>query len=376
MSRLAEKLALARINWGLILLTLLLAVLGLVNLYSASAVRLGDGISVAEHFQRQCQWVLAGFFCMLLCMFIDYRKLVSSAEILLLLSLGLLILALFIGGGPGGVRRWLFLGPLSFQPGEAVKISVMLAAAKYLARGKELLGWKELGITLLIGLVPSVLVHKQPDLGTAVSIMLILGGMMLYRGVEPRILKAGLIILAIMPLLAVKLVIPNLLDYQRERIVGFVNPEQAGPDAVYQHKQARIAIGSGQMWGKGYLEGTQSKLRFLPARHTDFAVAVFGEEWGFAGSVVLLAVFCLFLLSIYATAREARDRFGSMFTAGIFFYFFWQIFINMGMVLGMMPVVGIPLPFISYGGSATMVNFCLVGLALNISMRRFVFRAA
>ncbi|MDR2051497.1 MAG: rod shape-determining protein RodA [Deltaproteobacteria bacterium] len=367
-----EKHPLAQANWVLVLLTIALAGLGLINLYSASAVRLGEGISVDSHFQKQCLWVLLGAGCMLICMFFDYRRLISSAEPLLLLSIALLLLVLFTGGT---VRRWLPLGPVNFQPSEAVKISVLLVGAKILSRGKDPLNWKELGGVMLVGLVPAALILKQPDLGTAVIVLLILGGMILYRGVKIKIIKVCVLVLILSPVALVKLVIPNLLDYQRDRILGFVNPEKVNPDSIYQNKQAKIAIGSGQTWGKGYLEGTQSKLRFLPAKHTDFAIAVFGEEWGFAGSVALVALFCFFLLSIYATAREARDSFGSIFTAGVFFYFFWQIFVNIGMVLGMMPVVGIPLPFISYGGSASLVNFCLVGLVLNVSMRRFVFRA-
>ena len=142
----------------------------------------------------------------------------------------------------------------------------------------------------------------------------------------------------------------------------------------YHIIQSRIAIGSGELWGKGFKEGTQSQLRFLPERHSDFAVAVFGEEWGFVGCVALVTLFCLFLLSIFSTAAQAKDRFGSMLVVGVFFYFFWQILINMGMVIGIMPVVGIPLPFISYGGSATVVNFTLLGIVLNVSMRRFMFK--
>ena len=143
---------------------------------------------------------------------------------------------------------------------------------------------------------------------------------------------------------------------------------------IREGRDTTSSIGSGQIWGKGFLEGTQSKLSFLPEKHTDFAIAVFGEEWGFVGCVALMALFSLFLLSIFETVRGAKDRFGSNLAAGIFIYFFWQIFINAGMVVGIMPVVGIPLPFISYGGSATVVNFSLIGLVLNISMRRFLFK--
>lgn len=362
-------------NWPLLVVMVLLAVFGLANLYSASAVRMEDGISVAGYFQKQILWVCVGALCMILFMFFDYRRFSTVAEVLLLLSLGALLLVFVMGSHGGGARRWLSFGPISFQPSEAVKISVMIMAAKMLAKGKEPLGWADLAKVLGMALVPTALVLKQPDLGTALIVLFIVGGMILYRGVKRQILKLGVLLLVLSPVVMVEFVIPNLHDYQRQRIVGFINPDEASPGALYQNNQSEIAIGSGQAWGKGFLEGTQSKLRFLPAKHTDFAVAVFGEEWGFAGSLLLISLFCLFLLCIQATARDAKDRFGSILAAGVFFYFFWQILINIGMVLGIMPVVGIPLPFISYGGTATIVNFCLVGLVINISMRRFVFKS-
>mgnify|MGYP000963794858 CR=1 FL=1 len=164
-------------------------------------------------------------------------------------------------------------------------------------------------------------------------------------------------------------------DYQKQRVLTFLNPGDDPLGAGYHILQSRIAIGSGELWGKGYMEGMMNKLNFLPERHSDFALAVFGEEWGFVGCVALVTLFCLFLLSIFSTVVQAKDRFGSMLAVGVFFYFFWQICINMGMVIGLMPVVGIPLPFISYGGSATVVNFTLLGIVLNVSMRRFMFKS-
>lgn len=370
-----DKNAILHSNWPLLVVMGMLLVLGMANLYSASAVRLEDGISVAAYFQKQILWICVGLVCLVFFMLFDYRRLSSMAEVLLVLSLLLLIMVFVAGTQGGGARRWLTFGPVSFQPSEAVKISVMILVAKMLSKGREPLGWLELLKVLAVGLLPTAMVLKQPDLGTAMIILLIVGGMILYRGVKKRILQLGVVLLLLSPLVVVEFVLPNLHDYQRQRIIGFISPDQASPGALYQNHQSEIAIGSGQTWGKGFLEGTQSKLRFLPAKHTDFAIAVFGEEWGFSGALILVSLFCLFLLSIQATARDAKDRFGSTLAAGIFFYFFWQIFINIGMVLGMMPVVGIPLPFISYGGSATIVNFCLVGLVLNISMRRFVFKS-
>lgn len=370
-----EKNRISQSNWPLLIFVVLLVILGMANLYSASAVRMEDGISVASYFQKQLLWVFVGLACMVVFMFFNYRRLSSMAEIFLILSIGFLLLVFVIGSEGGGARRWLNFGPISFQPSEAVKISVMIMAAKMLSNGREPLGWRDLAKVLLVTLVPMALVLKQPDLGTALIVLFIVGSMVLYRGVKKQILKVGIVLLVLSPFVLVELIIPNLHDYQRQRIIGFVNPEQASPGALYQNNQSEIAIGSGQAWGKGFLEGTQSKLRFLPAKHTDFAIAVFGEEWGFAGNLLLVSLFCLFLLSIQTTARDAKDRFGSVLAAGVFFYFFWQILINIGMVLGMMPVVGIPLPFISYGGTATIVNFCLVGLVINISMRRFVFKS-
>ena len=178
-----------------------------------------------------------------------------------------------------------------------------------------------------------------------------------------------------MPLLGAFMWFVGMHDYQRQRVLTFLNPGDDPRGTGYHILQSRIAIGSGEIWGKGFAEGTQSQLRFLPERHSDFAVAVFGEEWGFVGCVALVTLFCLFLLSIFSTAVQAKDRFGSMLVVGVFFYFFWQIVINMGMVIGLMPVVGIPLPFISYGGTSMLVNFLLLGIVLNVSMRRFMFKS-
>jgi rod shape determining protein RodA len=227
-----------------------------------------------------------------------------------------------------------------------------------------------LGRALLVGLVPAGLIIKQPDLGSGLSVLLLLGGMILFKGLRKRVFQV------------LCLVVPVCLpfgwfflhDYQKQRILTFLDPGNDPLGAGYHILQSQIAIGSGGFWGKGFLEGTQSQLRFLPEKHTDFAFAVFGEEWGFAGAMLLLGLFCAFLYQIFIVSQEAKDEFGSFLCAGVFFYFFWQVLINMGMVLGLMPVVGIPLPFISYGGSASVVNFCLIGLVMNVSMRRFVFK--
>ncbi len=359
-------------NWPLLGLTFLLFALGLLNLYSASGFRLEEGLSVNPYYQKQFLWGCLGLGCMLFFAILDYRHLRLLAWPLFIASVLLLLAVPMWGKTIYGAKRWISLGFFNLQPSELAKITILLVGAKILSAKQGRLDWAGLFFVLGIGMLPAGLIIMQPDLGSGLNLLLLLGGIILYRGLTARVMKTMALVL---PML-VPLGWFVLKDYQKQRIITFLNPGSDPRGAGYHIIQSQIAIGSGELWGKGFLAGTQSQLRFLPEKHTDFAVAVFGEEWGFVGSITLLSFFCLFLLSIFSTARDAKDRFGSFLAAGVFFYFFWQILINMGMVLGLMPVVGIPLPFISYGGSATVVNFCLVGLVLSVSMRRFVFKSS
>lgn len=358
------------INWPLLGAAIILFLLGLLNLYSASGYRLEEGMNVAPYFNKQMIWGLMGMCGMIIFMFFDYRHLKTMAWPLFWTAVLLLIAVFFVGKTIYGARRWLDLGFMNFQPSELAKIAVLIVGARILSREREPLDFLRLAYVLGVGLILAGLVIKQPDLGSGLSIIMILGGMILFRGVTARVFKTCIVAIpALLPLSWF-----FLHDYQKQRIMTFLDPTTDPLGAGYHIIQSEIAIGSGGFWGKGFLEGTQSQLRFLPERHTDFAVAVFGEEWGFAGTMILLSLFCFFLYQLVIIARDARGLFGSYLAAGVFFYFFWQILINTGMVLGLMPVVGIPLPFISYGGSGTLVNFCLVGLVLNVSMRRFLFK--
>ena len=359
------------INWGLVSTLIILFCIGLGNLYSASGTRVEDGVTFTSFYQRQMIWGLCGILCMIISMSFDYRQLRNFAWPFFFISILLLILVPIIGKSVYGAKRWLALGPLSLQPSEFAKLAVLILSARLLAKDGKPLGWKEFIAILSVGLIPSALILAQPDLGTTLMLLLILGGMILFHGIKGYVFKTCLFAL---PCIVAFMWFVGMHDYQRQRILTFLNPSNDPRGTGYHILQSRIAIGSGELWGKGFTEGTQSQLRFLPERHSDFAVAVFGEEWGFVGCVVLVSLFCLFLLAIFSTVVQAKDRFGSMLVVGVFFYFFWQILINMGMVIGLMPVVGIPLPFISYGGSATLVNFTLLGIVLNVSMRRFIFK--
>jgi len=365
-----DRRLVSHINWGLLILTAILFLVGVMNLYSASTLRVAAGVELDAYFKKQLLWGGAGLCAMTALLLIDYRHLKSVSWPYFFLCLVLLVGVSVAGKTIYGAKRWLDLGFFNLQPTELAKIAVLILGARLMARMEGRLGWVNLGKALLIGLVPAAFVFKQPDLGSALNILLILGGMILFKGITPGVFKVLVVAL------------PSLLpfgwfflhDYQKQRILTFLDPGNDPLGAGYHIIQSQIAIGSGGFWGKGFLEGTQSQLRFLPEKHTDFAFAVFGEEWGFCGAMVLLVLFCSFLYQIYIVSLEAKDDFGSYIAAGVFFYFFWQILINMGMVLGIMPVVGIPLPFISYGGSASVVNFCMIGLVLNVAMRRFVFK--
>jgi len=357
-------------NWGLLALTLVISAIGIMNLYSASGIRIEDGISVASYYQRQIIWCGAGVLIMLICLCFNYRRLEALALPAYIVSVLLLLSVPVVGVVIMGARRWISFGLFNFQPSEMAKFTVLLMGAKFLSFNSDPLGWRRLVQTLFIGGIPAFLVMTQPDLGTALTILALVGGMIIFHGLIPRVLKTCLVLIP----MTLPLAWFTLHDYQKLRILAFLDPASDPRGAGYQVLQAEIAIGSGSIWGKGFLQGTQHQLRFLPEKHTDFAIAVFGEEWGFIGCLVLLTLFCLFMLRIVDTVRDAKDRFGSTLVAGIFFYFCWQMLVNMGMVMGLMPVVGIPLPFISYGGSAAIVNFALIGLVLNVSMRRFMFK--
>lgn len=358
-------------NWSLLALMLLLYLIGVTNLYSASGTRLDSGMSFSGFYQRQLLWGIFGLCGMVAAISFDYRRLRNLAWPFFLISLILLLLVPVAGKTIYGAKRWLSLGFMSIQPSEMAKLAVLLIAARILSREARPLGWKNFLSVIAVVILPCSLVILQPDLGTTLMILLILAGMVLFHGLRGYVFKTCLLIA---PCAAALMWFAGMHDYQRQRILTFLNPGNDPRGTGYHILQSRIAIGSGQLWGKGFTEGTQSQLRFLPERHSDFAVAVFGEEWGFVGCLVLITLFCLFLLAIFSTASQAKDRFGSLLVVGVFFYFFWQIFINIAMVIGLMPVVGIPLPFISYGGSATVLNFTLIGIVLNVSMRRFMFK--
>lgn len=360
----------SQINWKLVLSFIALCIVGLVNLYSASGIRTEDGIFVSLFFHKQLLWELLSLLIMIAVIVVDYRHFYAMATTIFIVTILLLLAVPFFGKTVYGAKRWLSFGFFNVQPSEIAKMAVLLMGAKLLSRRKESLDWGELIIITIIASIPAFLVLSQPDLGTTICMLAILAGIIIFRGLKFSVVRILLLLLPV--LLPVFWFL--LRDYQKKRILTMLSPERDPLGAGYHVIQSQIAIGSGGIFGSGYLGGSQSQLRFLPEKHTDFALSVFGEEWGFIGLMCLLGLYIVFLSGIFEIIRDAKDRFGSYLCVGIFFYFFSQIFVNMGMVMGIMPVVGIPLPFISYGGTSTVVNFIFIGILINVSLRRFVFK--
>jgi rod shape determining protein RodA len=284
----------------------------------------------------------------------------------------LLLLVLVAGKTSMGATRWLHLGFFNIQPSEPMKIVIIMTFARFFTSFQTMQGLslRELGLPLLILAVPALLIMKQPDLGTAIMIILIVGTIILYVGVRWSTIVT--LVLAAIPSGYVGWHY-LLRDYQKNRILNFVNPERDPLKSGYHLIQSKIAVGSGGLSGKGFMLGTQSQLRFLPEQHTDFAFSVFAEEWGFVGCLVVIVLYLLLVLWGLQVAARCNDRFGSLLAVGVTTMLGWHIIINMGMVIGLFPVVGVPLPFFSYGGTSMVTSMIGIGVLLNISMRRFMF---
>ena len=353
-------------DWWLFLAVLMLMAIGFINLNSA-------GTATGYPFQwRQLRWYIAGTVVMLgLVVFLDYRLLSTYSIPIYLFIVFVLILVLLIGKSAGGSRRWLSLGFMNFQPSELAKLITVIVLSSYFYRNdRPQYCLKDLWLPGILTLVPVYLIYCQPDLGTALFLVIIFASLVYMARLRwtSFLLVLGSV-LAVLPFIWEK-----LKPYQKGRVLSFLFPERDPLGAGYHVLQSKIAIGSGQIWGKGYMAGTQAHLSFLPEVHTDFVFSVWSEEWGLVGAVFLLSIYFLILYRGFLIASQTRERFGAFLAFGITSMFFWQVVINIGMVMGLMPVVGIPLPLISYGGSSVFTTLLGIGLLLNIRSRRFMFQ--
>ena len=360
---------LMNIDWVLIMPIFIIVTLGIVTVYSATHGRLEPHLE--DFYLKQIYWFGAGLVLMVLMTFVDYQLLSRAAYFLLALGILLLIAVFLVGRVASGARRWLVLGPLSFQPSELVKVFLVLSFARYFteARREGGLRFRDLLIPLLMLAIPFTLIAKQPDLGTALVLCFVAGALIFASGFPLKIL----LLMMGGGVIAMPVAWTFLKDYQKVRIITLLNPDFDPLGAGYHSWQSKIAIGSGGFWGKGLLAGTQSGLNFLPEKHTDFIFAVFAEEWGFVGATALIVLYLILVLRGISIAYASKDRLGSLIATGLVVMLSVYILFNIGMTAGLTPVVGLPLPLFSYGGSSMLATMIAIGLLLNIRMRRFLY---
>lgn len=357
----------ARFDWPLFFAVLLISAVGLFNLYSAT-----HGTRHAEKFDQQVVRLVIGAGLFFLVTFLDYRTLVRVAWFLLWLTIIAIIVVALLGDKSlaKGSQRWLNFGPFRLQPSEIAKVAVILTLAKmFQDHDVAALSWRQILPRLAAIAAPVFLIAIQPDLGSAVLLALIILsiGFLAVTKLWPVV---GITVfgLAMIPLLW-----ENMHEYQKQRVLAFLDPSADPTGSGWHTRQSIFAVGSGRLSGKGFMEGTQNQFDFLPEHWTDFPFSVWAEEWGFFGSVALLLLFAFMILWTLNVAMVARDKCGSVICVGAAAMMFWHFAVNIAMVLGMAPVVGVTLPFISYGGSSLISCFVVMGLVSSVSLRRHGF---
>jgi len=361
-----DRRLLQNFDWALLALIAILLTMGLVNLNSATHAVSG----LAEEVRRQLLAIGVGSIAFFLTVAIDNRHYERLALPIFGLCLALLVATLIFAPVTRGSQAWLFGGRL--QPSEFAKIGLILALSHYFHRNPpgETRRLRELARPALIVALPVGLIALQRDMGVALLTLLIGSTYLVFVRVPWRA-WVGVAVLGIAGLISLWMFV--LAPYQQRRILDVIDPGRDPLASGYQAIQSRIAVGSGGLFGTGYLEGTQTQLRFLPTQHTDFAFSVLAEEWGFVGSVAALSVYLVLLLWGTVVVRHSKDCFGAMLAVGVVGVLFWPAALNIGMVLGLAPVIGVPLPLFSYGGSSLVTSLVALGLLMNVSMRRYVF---
>lgn len=343
---------------------------GVLNLYSATHAQTHDGLDTL--YQSQIGWFLLSVFVAISISFINPKTFERFSYLAYFGTLFLVFLVLLMGKVGMGAQRWLVFGPIRMQPSEFMKLGLVLALARYFTKvnPEKPLGFKDLIMPGLITLIPWVMVVLQPDLGTAMLLLFIFCMVIFYKRLKWKtILTLGLIGLVS----GVLMYNFGLKEYQRKRIHTFIDPYEDAKGSGYNAIQSEIAIGSGRLFGKGFKNSSQASLNYLPENHTDFVFAIFNEEHGFFGSVFLMILYLVFFMRLIWLASSVQRFYDSVLIVGIMSIFFWHTFINMAMVSGLLPIVGIPLPLMSYGGSSMMTLGVGVGMATSISNSKNFF---
>ena len=369
-----ERRPIRHVDWMLAGVTIVLSVVGLLLLYSATNQTLRqDGLDPFARVNKQAFTMGMGFVAFLVLAAFDYRFFKVYAGFIYLASLAALVLVRVPGLGAtdstGTAQRWFDIGGIQITPSEFSKVALIIMLAAVLSGLRTEPSLSDLLKLLGLAAAPLVLVFIQPDIGTSIGIAAIVAGMLIVAGTRLKHLLA----LGAVAVVLIALVFQSgmIKDYQYARLTAFLDPAGASADVRYNLDQSLIAVGSGGLTGKGYLQGSQTNLDYVPEQHTDFIFTVAGEEFGFVGATAVLALYALLLWRAIRVAWLAKDPFGTYVGAGIASMFAIQMFVNVGMVIGIMPITGIPLPFLSYGGTSVIVSFAAVGLLESIHMRRF-----
>jgi rod shape determining protein RodA len=370
-ARMARKAPVRHLDLTLLVVTLLLSAFGALMIYSAT-VHQQTTAGIDPYLRKQLVYMVVGFVVLLLVAVFDYRYLRTFAAFIYGgIIVGLLIVLSPIGSTQLGATRWIDLGSFQVQPSELAKIGIIITLAAYLAERKGEVRARDVAVCCAMVAVPAALIFLEPDLGTALVFVAILVTLFLVAGAKIR----HFIALAVVGLVVIvgSLHFGLVKQYQIDRFTAFLNPRPDVQSIGYNLTQAKIAIASGGIQGKG-LEGknTQTSLNFVPEQHTDFIFTAVGEQLGFLGSATLLGLFALLIWRALRIATMSRDSFGTLLACGIVALWAFQIFVNVGMTMGIMPITGIPLPFISFGGSSLITNFASIGFLLNVHMRRFL----
>jgi rod shape determining protein RodA len=369
--RVEQRTFFTKLDLNFVFVILILNFIGLINLYSAT-----HGISaenMSNLFVQQIVWLSAGWLLFFILTFVDYQIFFRLAYLFYFLNLMTLLAVTLFGKVAYGAQRWIDLGFFRFQPSETMKLSIIILFARLLAEKNSLsagMSFKDMLLPLIVLAIPFVLVVEQPDLGTALMMMGIGGMLLLFVKIRRSILISLALIVAIAAPLAWNFV---LRDYQKNRVLTFLSPTTDPRGTGYNSIQSKIAVGSGKFLGKGFRNGTQSQLEFIPERHTDFIFSVLSEEHGFLGSMLAVSMFMFLFLVMLKISNQANDKFAALLTMGVFFYVFIHMLVNIGMVIGLLPIVGVPLPLLSYGGTSMLTTMAGLGIVSSVAYRRYLF---
>jgi rod shape determining protein RodA len=353
------------IDWALVAAIVALCALGVLMIYSTT---FDPTRGTSRLYATQLYAILIGMGALVFMLSIDYRTFTDKSHLIYIGVCALLLYVMFFGMVQMGARRWIPLWIFNLQPSEFAKIAVALVLAKFYGENRVAASWTDLAIGGVLTAVPLLLIAKEPDLGTAVTLLPVFLGVAYLAGMRMRILGVMFLCLLLAAPVAWKFA---LKDYQKSRVSTFLDPSQDAKGAGYQQIQARITVGSGGLSGKGFRQGTQGQLRFLPVAHNDFIFSVLAEEQGFAGVLVALGLYLFVILRALEAARLAKDRLGSYLVLGVLAGFTFQVIYNITMSAGLAPVKGLTLPLMSYGGSSMIATLAGFGLILNVRMRRF-----